>query len=366
MKHELRRTGFTLVELLVVIAIIGVLIGLLLPAVQKIRDAAGRIKCANNMRQIGLALHNYNDTIGQFPPGVGNPWQTPWGTGQNKGAHAFWSWLAELMPFVEQDNLYKMADAWANTYQTPGHYFYWPWGDSWMCWSDTKSPNPALGSPVNLYLCPADSRNLKVEDEDWGNGCPTTPVAFTEYLGVAGFRLKPWTTWAAEVNDGVLGFRSKVRITDITDGTSNTFLVGERPPSVDLFFGWWFAGSGYDASGRGDVLLGPREFEYATTIFTGSYNTAYTGSSGSGIPCDQAFPSANPKMPGGKIGFQPGRIQDSCDQSHFWSLHTGGANWLRGDGSVKFVSYAVDQVAQPTSTFTALCTRNGGEVVGDY
>src|SRR5262249_39475783 len=102
MKYSLRRTGFTLVELLGVIAIIGVLVGLLLPAVQKTRDAAGRIKCANNLRQIGLALHNYNDTMGQFPPGVGNPGQTPWGTGQNNGAHAFWSWLAELLPFVEQ------------------------------------------------------------------------------------------------------------------------------------------------------------------------------------------------------------------------------------------------------------------------
>src|SRR5947209_8313350 len=106
MRSASRRTGFTLVELLVVIAIIGILIGLLLPAVQKIRDAAGRIKCANNLRQIGLGLHNYNDTMGQFPPGVSNPAQRPWLAGQNYGFHAYWSWLAELMPFVEQDNLW--------------------------------------------------------------------------------------------------------------------------------------------------------------------------------------------------------------------------------------------------------------------
>jgi prepilin-type N-terminal cleavage/methylation domain-containing protein/prepilin-type processing-associated H-X9-DG protein len=366
-----RKTGFTLVELLVVIAIIGVLIGLLLPAVQKIRDAAGRIKCANNMRQLGLGLHNYNDTLGQFPPGVVNPSQRPWRAAPNTGAHAYWSWLAELMPYVEQDNLYKLADAWANTYQVPGHYFFWPWGDFWTNWKDTKTPNPALATLVNIYLCPADSRNLKVEDV-FGSG-----IAFTEYLGVAGFRLADWTG-LPEKADGVLAFMSKVRVTDITDGSSNTLLVGERPPSFDLSFGWWFAGAGYDGSGRGDVTLGPRDGPapqfngyipndglYAASIGTGD-GVQCTASDTSGAAvvgkiCSNAFP------PYGKLGFQPGRVQDCCDQSHFWSQHTGGANFLFGDAHVKFLTYTVDQPNQLTSTFTQLCTRNEGEVIqGDY
>jgi prepilin-type N-terminal cleavage/methylation domain-containing protein len=353
-----RKTGFTLVELLVVIAIIGVLIGLLLPAVQKIRDAAGRIKCANNMRQIGLALHNYNDTIGQFPAGVRNPNEFPCATNPpDVGTHAWWSWLAELMPYIEQDNLWKLADTWSKQ-GTCSDYFWWPWGDFWTNWADTKTPNPALNTIVNIYLCPADSRNLKAEDAFGIN------VAFTEYLGMAGFRLAPFNVWGKEKADGVLYHRSKVRITDMTDGTSNTFMAGERPPSQDLNFGWWFAGAGYDSSGRGDVVLGPREGPMKTPYWTPPAGSTYAESiisADGSTTCASAFP------PFGKLGFQPGRVQDPCDQTHFWSQHSGGANFLRGDASVKFVAYAVDSPQQPTSTFTSLCTANEGEVVsGDY
>jgi prepilin-type processing-associated H-X9-DG protein len=192
---------------------------------------------------------------------------------------------------------------------------------------------------------------------------------------MAGFRL-PGTSIAAwagiEKNDGVLGLRSKVRVTDITDGTSNTIFAGERPPSADLYLGWWFAGSGIDGSGRGDGLLGPRDGPgpqmgnyvdpsggYSCTIGTEGLNLSEFGPAG--IPCCQKYP------PWGKLGFQPGKVQDPCDQTHFWSLHTGGANFLFGDGHVRFLAYAVDSPNEPTSTFTALCTRNEGEVVsGDY
>jgi prepilin-type N-terminal cleavage/methylation domain-containing protein len=375
MKRAPHRTGFTLVELLVVIAIIGVLIGLLLPAVQKIRDAAGRIKCANNMRQIGLAAHNYNDTVGQFPPGVNDPglrpWGNPQGSGKRVGAHAFWSWLAELMPYYEQDNLYKLADAWANTEQVPTvvRSFYWPWGDFPSCWAHTKTPNPALSVLNNITMCPADSRNLKAEDVPFGGNCPPAPVAFTEYLGMAGFRKTDWgyigsTGTPSEKADGIFYYRSKMRITDITDGTTNTFMAGERPPSEDLVYGWWFAGAGYDGSGRGDVTLGPREGPMKTPYYTYPAGSSYAENiaAADGVTaCSSAYP------PFGKLGFQPGRVQDPCDQTHFWSQHSGGGNFLRGDASVKFVTYAVDSPHQPTSTFVSLTTAVEGEVIsGDY
>src|SRR5262249_25144573 len=114
------RVGFTLIELLVVIAIIAILIGLLLPAVQKVRGAAARIQCANNLKQMGLALHNYHDVNQRFPPALNNS-ERP-----TTGYYPYWSWMARIMPYYEQDNLYKQADAWAHT--GPGSYPWWPWG----------------------------------------------------------------------------------------------------------------------------------------------------------------------------------------------------------------------------------------------
>ncbi len=129
-----RRSGFTLIELLVVIAIIGVLISLLLPAVQKVREAANRTQCLNNCKQMGLALHNYHDTFKRFPPGLDSGIR-PWRTGNNHGWTRYWSWMALILPFIEQDNVWNMAVTWshlgdpgANT-APPSTYYYSPWGD---------------------------------------------------------------------------------------------------------------------------------------------------------------------------------------------------------------------------------------------
>jgi prepilin-type N-terminal cleavage/methylation domain-containing protein/prepilin-type processing-associated H-X9-DG protein len=357
MVPRLRRSAFTLIELLVVIAIIGVLISLLFPAVQKVRESANRTTCLNNMKQIGLALHNYHDTFHRFPPALDDALYPPKAA---RALHAprigwttYWSWLAYILPYIEQDNLWHEAYAWAEiggggtSKLAMGHW--WPWGDFWD--TNPVPPNPALGTPVKTYICPSEPRNLTIEFEALGHDAQTA-IAFTEYLGVVGIQGQnpgswqhPPQHWPEGDKRGILPNSSwdkerKVNILSISDGTSKTLMVGERPPTVDQFYGWWFAGTGFDGSGVGDVILGARETVYAAHVQT---TNVYGGHSG---PC-----------PASKVGFQPGSIHDNCDQVHFWSWHPGGANWLFGDGSARFIGYSMNDV------LPQMCTRNGGEIV---
>jgi prepilin-type processing-associated H-X9-DG protein len=147
-------------------------------------------------------------------------------------------------------------------------------------------------------------------------------VAFTDYLGVAGRNQSD--------HDGILFDASNIRLADILDGTSNTLMVGERPPSSDLFFGWWYAGVGQNQDGSADMLLGSNEKAIA--------------------------PEFN-ECPRRTSSYGPGRLNNICDALHFWSLHPGGANFLMADGSVHFLAYSAKTV------LPALATRAGGEAV---
>jgi prepilin-type N-terminal cleavage/methylation domain-containing protein/prepilin-type processing-associated H-X9-DG protein len=286
--------GFSLLELLVTVSIIAILLGLLLAAVQQVRAAANKVRCANNARQLALALHMHHDSEDHLPAGV---------VGSGPPGKRFVSWHTHLLPHVEQSALWQSAsDSFAQN-----RLFYLP-----------PTP-PALSTVVPLYGCPVDGRVSQVQTY------LTLRVGLTSYLGNAGL--------SASDRSGLLYLNSAVRLTHVTDGTSQTIMVGERPPSPDFQFGWWYAGVGQEETGSADTVLGAAE-----------YNK--TGRSVTIALC-----------PTGPYRFTAGRLSSRCDAFHFWSLHPGGAHFAFADGSVRFLAYSADTV------LPALATRAGGEVV---
>jgi prepilin-type N-terminal cleavage/methylation domain-containing protein/prepilin-type processing-associated H-X9-DG protein len=277
--QERRPSAYTLVELLVVIAIIGILIGLLLPAVQKVRESAARIKCANNLKQLSLALHLYHDAQDCFP---------------GEGC------MSAIPPYIEQQNL--------------------------------LNDNEWYSRSVPLFQCPSEGRDLS-------KGYELNLLFFvlrfglTSYQGVAGKDTSDYPQTGSDTGVIVVG-GSLVKLGGISDGTSNTLMLGERPPAPDFSWGWWTLGA-YDNSLWAVVRKN-------AAVYTTSEN---------GLPC--AFPAI----------FSPGSDSDRCHTNHFWSKHPGGGNWALADGSVRFLSYQAGPSIVP-----ALATRAGGEVVdfGNY
>jgi prepilin-type N-terminal cleavage/methylation domain-containing protein/prepilin-type processing-associated H-X9-DG protein len=296
-----RRTGFTLIELLVVIAIIAVLIGLLLPAVQKVREAAARMKCQNNLKQMALAVHNFESTY-QFFPHFG------YGYGG--------SWMTKILPYIEQGNVYNISDYYVQS-----------------------------ATIISTYLCPSDPfGSAPVGGGD--NFAPTDYVAITGLTVLGpGFNYT-LTEGIIQGATGLTGEMDKTYVTmsGITDGTSNTVMIGERPPVTDRSMGGWTgfrfeAGMGVDGT---DV--------WATQTGGLMYDGGAPWAPGyGGTPC-----------PNPPYYFGPGKPNDMCSYNHLWSNHTGGANFAFGDGSVRFISYGINY-----QTLLYLSTRAGGEVIND-
>jgi len=293
------RRGFTLIELLVVIAIIAILIGLLLPAVQKVREAASRAKCQNNLKQLSLALHNFHDAQSRFPT---------------------WRWFNESLVYIEQQS------------------------------------GTLAGERMRIAECPSDPRSSSAtflggfgktgRGLTWYVATDTRDPAFNAPTGVL-FRD------AGILTNGTLFSRPLgVKMTDVRDGLSNTLLLAERPPSPDLYWGWWNPGD-YDV----------RSPVYRTRWFypQSDYET------GGSIP-----PPSAPATPSATVcprpcQFGPGRVDNYCSFNAVWSVHTGGANFAFGDGSVRFLTFGVNSpsTAPGISILEAMASRAGGEVFSE-
>jgi prepilin-type N-terminal cleavage/methylation domain-containing protein len=297
-----RRLAFTLVELLVVIAIIGVLVALLLPAVQAAREAARRSSCSNNLKQIGIALHNYHDTHLTFPFGWSNRGQ---------------GWSAAILPQIEQGPLQATLE--------------WAEGNNWD--ADNTPNERAAGTLIKTYRCPSAAIPAHVDNQNIPLRVPAT------YRGVASSTADsddPGTSASGRslelaTLEGIFFGDSRIGFRDILDGTSSTFMVGEC---------WWETfsqdGNQMDFWYIGSPQIDPWPNSTEFSEFVGS----------TGVP-----------MNARKIASTSGYVKELS----FTSFHPGGAMFTLGDASVRFVPYTINQ-----ALYQALGSRAGGEATGDY
>lgn len=315
-----RRPGFTLIELLVVIAVIGMLVSLLLPAVQQAREAARRSQCRNNLKQIGLAMHNYHDVHQGFPSGYISDFHHPDRDPDTWDGPQGWAWGMLILPYLDQAPLYQQFDL-----NRP----------SW----DVANAVPAR-TPLAVYLCPSASGSVGPIDVTDETGSLLAVFGRSTYVGNSGhdegwgYAIGDWTN----VSNGPIFRNSRISARDVSDGLSSTVFVGEHAPIIsDKTWVGVVPGAAVCANHpeRFPVLI---ECDSAAT-----HVLVHSGPAAGELDVIHA-----PNAP-------------TCHVCQMYAEHAGGAHVLLGDGSVRFVSEFIN-----VDVWAALSSRNGGEVIGDY
>jgi prepilin-type N-terminal cleavage/methylation domain-containing protein/prepilin-type processing-associated H-X9-DG protein len=351
----MRRRGFTLIELLVVIAIIAILIGLLLPAVQKIREAANRMKCSNNLKQIGLALHNYHDTNDHFPPASQIPW---WLGVQDRDDFMEYTgpfgpnWAVLLLPYIEQDNLYRQgnADSYPGVPVTQG---------------TPPAANQAWRSIVNVevktYQCPSDPFNKQhfsspsvpasAPAADWARGNYGVTAGWEDYDHVANGGSK--TTSAKGVMKGfvsspMMSANYGANMSAVTDGLSNTIMAAELragKKAIDPRGVWALGFPSSSIVNAGRAAYNP----------TPNNRLGDSGSDGDEIENGAGIWTPTIGSVDGLGCLSDGTLMTSGMSR---SMHTGGVNAAMGDGSVRFIRNSIDE-----QTWCFLISKADGQVI---
>ena len=336
----MHRKGFTLIELLVVIAIIAVLIALLLPAVQSAREAARRAQCVNNLKQIGLALHNYHDRIGTFPPaGISKGGSDPsqWYTG------TWWGWLAMILPGMEQTPLYNSCNFWVGNLVPPNQTvsqtilasYLCPTDDSAKLFNDLEGVTcwPDCNAFNNVNYTAAISNYVG----NWGDTRTGNPV-WDQFSG------DPAGTFALDTNfgcnntyRGMFGDCSDgmgSSIAKCTDGTSNTLLAGENSPYYNGSLAW--------VNGDGTFASTVVPMNWLTNLHDGQIDVDST-------TCNLSVLNTLTT---------PHCYRNQTYNYGFKSKHPGGANFAMADGSVRFIKQSIGP-----RPYNALGSRAGGEIL---